>query len=167
MPTKKPPPAITVARLPPDEQISYLVHQHEDFADWRMTVDKRLEQGEEATQQLNVKVDNVERKLDGGFSTVNGRMNETLLMVQQVLYVVQGQRTPGLETDGLNQQFVAFKSQIQADVAALHLAHHENAVAVSARRGWIAGAIAVGGLFIGAVGTWFYNTLITILPHTK
>lgn len=96
-PRKTPAPPPNVARLTPDEQISYLFHQYEGFADWRIGVDEKLE-----------KVDALYAKVEA----LTADQRETGLGVREILLFLRGQQTPGLERPGLNDDLKTHASDI-------------------------------------------------------
>ena len=105
------------------------------------------------------KVDQLHATLQHGAQT----SAENNLLLHKVLLAVQGQREPGLEIPGLMQTVADMRREWDG----MKVANQERDVSLSARRGWLAGAIAVGGLALGAAGTWLYNTLISLLPHAR
>jgi hypothetical protein len=116
MPPKKPT-IQNVARLTPDEQIGYLFHQYEGFADWRIGVDKRLGEVESSNQLmaetmkgLSGKLSSMENKVEVGsqMSTQNH------LLLQQVLLAVQGQRTEGLTVPGMADRMLRLEERATA-----------------------------------------------------
>lgn len=105
MPPKKTPP--NVARLTPDEQIGYLFHQYEGFADWRLDVDKRLDGVETSNRESTEAMKALSAKVEIGsqMSTQNH------LLLQQVLLAVQGQKTEGLSVPGMADRMLRLEDR--------------------------------------------------------
>lgn len=89
-PAKNTPDPEQVLRMPEDEQISWLVHQHELLADWQLGVDERLNKQEEVT-----------RRMDERMATIATNQLETKDISQKILLFLQGQRDSGFERPGL------------------------------------------------------------------
>jgi hypothetical protein len=94
-----------VARLSTEDQIAYLFHQYEGFADWRIGVDKRLGDVETSNQELaegmKLLVANMANMKDT--VQVSGQMaTQNHLLLQKVLLAVQGQTDAGLEVPGMS-----------------------------------------------------------------
>jgi chromosome segregation ATPase len=106
---KTPPP--NVARLTTEEQIGYLFHQHEISADWRLLVDERLEKGEAQAEALSRQVDGLGRDLSQLAHKMEERHSQIILIQQQVLIAVQGQRIPGLEAPGITDRTKALEDR--------------------------------------------------------
>ena len=162
MPPKKTPPP-NVARLTPEEQIGYLFHQYEGFADWRIQVDGRLEKGEQNSKMLNIKVDDLgvgQRDLAHKMET---RHNESILIQQQVLMVVQGQRIPGMERPGLTDDMKA----VATELAGLKLLYEGLQAADTSRKGWVAGVVTIITLIGGSIAAYFYETFHTLLTFVN
>lgn len=103
MPPKKAP-RPNVAELPSEEKISYLVQQHENFADWRIGVDEKLEK----VDALDGKVD----ALDSKVAQLSAEVRDTGLGIREILLFLKGQQTPGLERPGLHDDFKLHASDI-------------------------------------------------------
>lgn len=157
MPPKKTPPP-NVARLTPEEQISYLFHQYEGFADWRIQVDARLQETEAATKRLDEKVDALGGKIGRLGNKVDTRMTEILLVQQQVLIAVQGQRIPGLEVPGLSDKYTALESRMttyetKTDARISPLEAWKNRVL------WTAGGLSLAG----SLAMWHWGDKIKFM----
>ncbi|GGG60663.1 hypothetical protein [Hymenobacter glacieicola] len=112
MPPKKNPPADppNVARLPPDQQIAYLVRQHEEFSDWRIKVDERLDKTETAVDELTTSVGEMRKEVRE--SHITGR--ESNVTLGEIKLFLTGQRTPGLERPGLSDDFKTMQDKCKS-----------------------------------------------------
>ncbi len=158
-----------VARMNVEDQISSLFHWSEGIADQLLQVEERLERGEDNAERLNAKVDELgagQRDLSHKMET---RHNESILIQQQVLMVVQGQRIPGMERPGLTDDM----KTVAAELAGLRTLYQELKAAETSRKGWAAGVATVVTVVGGAIATYFYETFHTLLvfvnhlPPTK
>jgi len=150
---------LQVARMSVEEQIGSLFHWSEGFADWRLQVDERLECGEENFRELSKKVDGVDHKLGDLAHKMEERHSQLILIQQQVLMVVQGQRIPGMERPGLTDDLKA----VATELAGLKTLYGDLKASDTSRKGWVAGVATVVTLVGGAIATYFYETFHTLL----
>lgn len=157
MPSKKTPPP-NVARLTPDEQISYLFHQYEGFADWRIGVDEKLQK----VDALDAKVD----ALVADFAQLRNDQREAGLGVREILLFLKGQQTPGLERPGITADFTNLRQQVallESTHAALHQAQQaridELETKDKVRTAWVAGVAAAFAVFGGGAAIYFHEFL--------
>jgi hypothetical protein len=146
-----------------EDQISSLFHWYEGFADWRLQVDERLERGEENSERLTIKVDNVDTKLGDLAHKNEERHSQLILIQQQVLIAVQGQRIPGMEVPGLTDVVRVMTSKIE-DLTKLY---DELKAADTSRKGWAAGVATVVTIVGSAVAAYFYETFHTLLTFVN
>lgn len=163
-PVLPPAPPSKVVRQSVEEQIGSLFHWSEGFADWRLQVEERLERGEENFERLNIKVDRVDTKLGDLSHKLEARHNEAILIQQQVLMVVQGQRIPGMERPGLTDDLRALATELTG----LKTLYDELKTTETGRKGWIAGAMVVISTMGAGIGWYFYDkfhALVLLLDH--
>ena len=159
-----------VARLSVEEQIGSLVHWYEGFADWRIQVDERLERGEENSERLNLKVDGLDSKLGTLDQKMEERHTTVMLIQQQVLIAVQGQRIPGMERPGLSDDLRALVSVVEKmqcqhteTLDKLHVRLSTMEATDTSRKGWAAGVVTIVTVIGGLLATYFYSIFHNLL----
>jgi len=135
-----------VVRLPQDEQITFLVQQHEAFAD-------RLHKVEQGLADNNAKMTSLESSIQSMRAAIrktSAVSTENNSLLYKVLVAVQGQHDSGLEVPGMASRMLrleerATKSEEKNEALALKDIEHDN---FKFRVYLVAGIIAttIGGL---------------------
>ena len=134
----------------------------------------RQEQGAQKQQMAGY-----EHKVDDIHATVKRdaqtRLENNLLLTKnadnmdKILFLLKGQKEEGLEVPGLTERFMTmelatkvFRAETRAQFEALRQAVADKKLADGTRRGWLAGAIAVGGAVAAFIGTYFHDAIAAL-----